>query len=86
MNIKKNIKKYYITKLVKVLEQNKSKKICNLYNLILKTWKKNQSIFTCGNAANANHITNDLSITAVKDSKRGLKVEFSGIKSLCNNM
>ena len=72
------IEKDYLAKLVKVLEQNKSKEIYNLYNLILKTWKKNQSIFICGNggsAANSNHIANDLSIAAVKNSKRGLKVE-----------
>jgi D-sedoheptulose 7-phosphate isomerase len=78
MHNKKNIERNYLRNLVKVLKQNKSIEIYNLYNMILKTWKKNQSIFICGNggsAANANHIANDLSIAAVKNSKRGLKVE-----------
>lgn len=74
----KKIEKNYIDKLINTLKQNKSKEILSLYNAILRTWKKNKSIFVCGNggsAANANHITNDLLIAAGKNSKRGLKVE-----------
>ena len=81
--IKKNIiiEKNYLNKLTRTLRQNKSKEIYSLYNSILQTWKKNKTVFICGNggsAANANHIANDLSIAAVRNSKRGLKVESLG--------
>ena len=84
--IKKNIiiEKDYLNKLTRTLRQNKSKEIYSLYNSILQTWKKNKTVFICGNggsAANANHIANDLSIAAVRNSKKGLKVESLGSNS-----
>ena len=84
--IKKNIiiEKDYLNKLTRTLRQNKSKEIYSLYNSILQTWKKNKTVFICGNggsAANANHIANDLSIAAVRNSKKGLKVEYLGSNS-----
>ena len=80
---KNNIEKNYINKLTKTLQQNKSKEISALYNAILDTWKKNKTIFICGNggsAANSNHIANDLSIAAVKNSIVDINILLNRVK------
>ena len=68
----------YKTNLTNILRNLEDKKIKLLSDLIKNTSKVKKTIYICGNggsAGNANHIANDLSIAAVKNSKRGLKVE-----------
>ena len=66
------------SRLIKVLKIDKDKEITQLYNKIFEVWKKNKTIYVCGNggsAGNANHIANDLIFAAGKKNKKGIKVE-----------
>ena len=68
----------YSSRLIKVLKIDKDKEITQLYNKIFEVWKKNKTIYVCGNggsAGNANHIANDLIFAAGKKNKKGIKVE-----------
>jgi len=68
----------YSSRLIKVLKVDKDKEITLLYNKIFEVWKKNKTVYVCGNggsAGNANHIANDLIFAAGKKNKKGIKVE-----------
>jgi len=68
----------YSSRLIKVLKIDKDKEITLLYNKIFEVWKKNKTVYVCGNggsAGNANHIANDLIFAAGKKNKKGIKVE-----------
>ena len=68
----------YSSRLIKVLKVDKDKEITLLYNKIFEVWKKNKTVYVCGNggsAGNANHIANDLIFAAGKKNRKGIKVE-----------
>lgn len=72
----------YLKNLSKEIEKLDHQKVKLLEKLILKTHQKGGDIYVCGNggsAANAEHITNDLSLGRGK-KKTGLR-----FRSLCSN-
>jgi D-sedoheptulose 7-phosphate isomerase len=78
LKIENLLSEQYSSRLIKVIKTDKNKEINLLYNKIYKVWKKNKTIYLCGNggsAGNANHIANDLIFAAGKKNKKGVKVE-----------
>jgi D-sedoheptulose 7-phosphate isomerase len=68
----------YFEKINKVLTQDHSEKILALYKKLTQAWKRNKSIYICGNggsAGNANHIANDFLCVLSRIHGKGLKVE-----------
>jgi D-sedoheptulose 7-phosphate isomerase len=78
LKIKNSLTEQYSSRLIKVIKTDKDREINLLYNKIFKAWKKNKTVYVCGNggsAGNANHIANDLIFAAGKKNKKGIKVE-----------
>ena len=78
LKIKNFLTEQYSSRLIKVIKTDKDREINLLYNKIFKAWKKNKTVYVCGNggsAGNANHIANDLIFAAGKKNRKGIKVE-----------
>ena len=78
LKIKNFLTVQYSSRLIKVIKTDKDREINLLYNKIFKVWKKNKTVYICGNggsAGNANHIANDLIFAAGKKNRKGIKVE-----------
>ena len=78
LKIKNSLTEQYSSRLIKVIKTDKDREINLLYNKIFKAWKKNKTVYVCGNggsAGNANHIANDLIQYIMKMNTDIIKVE-----------